>query len=186
MKKVLIITAHPSSAGHTHTIARAYEEASVAKGNMIEILDLYKTELQLPFLSFENVREMVPLDARSKLQSKILWADELVFIHPLWWGWMPAIMKNFIDQCFETKFAFVYENKKPKGLLGPRHAKVFMTSGAPAWLYMFFLSPFKTLWRKIVLEFCGIKLTHIELLGSMAPVNEKRIEKFLKKVKSLA
>ncbi len=186
MKKILIITAHPSSTGHTHSIARAYEEASIAKGNTVEILDLYKTEFQLPFLSFENVRELAPLDARTKLQAKILWADELVFIHPLWWGWMPAIMKNFIDQCFETRFAYVYVNRQLQGLLGPRTAKVFITSGGPMWLYMFLLSPFKTLWKRIVIEYCGIKLTHLEILGSMAPVNEERVEKFLKKVKTLA
>ena len=40
----LIITAHPSSHGFTHAIARRYAEARTKLGHTSEILDLYMAE----------------------------------------------------------------------------------------------------------------------------------------------
>jgi multimeric flavodoxin WrbA len=34
------------------------------------------------------------------MHDKILNADEIVLIAPIWWGQVPAIMKNFIDRNF--------------------------------------------------------------------------------------
>jgi NAD(P)H dehydrogenase (quinone) len=43
------------------------------------------------------------------MQEKILWADEIVLVFPIWWGDMPAIMKNWMDCNFMSGFAFKYE-----------------------------------------------------------------------------
>ena len=43
---VLIITAHPSSKGFTHKIAESFKTGAEASGKTVEILDLYKTDLQ--------------------------------------------------------------------------------------------------------------------------------------------
>lgn len=188
MKNVLIITAHPSSHGHTHKIANAYKEASEEKGNTVEILDLYKTEYQLPFFAFENIRELPHIEAREKLQEKIMWANELIFVHPLWWGFTPAIMKNFLDHCLSSGMMYKYVHNRPVGLLTGRTAKVFITCGGPAYLYYLILMPFRTLWVHFILQFCGIKVTYFKLFGSMsiAPVDEAKFERFLEKVKTLA
>lgn len=117
----LIITAHPSTKGFTHTLANNLRELSIARGDTVEILDLYKTELKQDFLHFEDIRtyqEEAKNDPTTLvLQKKIQEADELVFIFPVWWGDMPAIMKNFWDSNFLTGFAFKYENGKSVGLL---------------------------------------------------------------------
>jgi len=41
-----------------------------------------------------------------KAQELIKWADHLVWIYPVWWGSIPAIMKGFIDRVFLPGFAF--------------------------------------------------------------------------------
>jgi len=66
---------------------------------------LYQEQEQLPFLEFEDIRKLEPLKLRKKYQDKISWADKIVFIHPMWWYIMPAILKNFIDQVFTSGFA---------------------------------------------------------------------------------
>ena len=102
----LIVTAHPSSKGFTHSIANSFAKGLEASNNTFEILDLYKTELQQSFLSFENIREL-PLDENKiMIQSKITLADELIFVHPIWWGGMPAILKNFIDLNITPGFGY--------------------------------------------------------------------------------
>ncbi len=108
-KKVLVITAHPSSLGLTHRIAEAYKKGAESAGASVEILDLYKTELKQDFLRFENIRETPTDSAKAAMQQKIAEADELVFVHPLWWMGPPAILKNWLDVNFSARFAFRYE-----------------------------------------------------------------------------
>jgi putative NADPH-quinone reductase len=62
------------------------------------------------------------------IQEKILAANELVFIFPIWWGDAPAILKNFIDCNFHSGFAFRYENGKSVGLLKGKSARIIATS----------------------------------------------------------
>lgn len=35
-----------------------------------------------------------------KAQELIRWADHLVFVYPIWWGTMPAVLKGFFDRVF--------------------------------------------------------------------------------------
>ncbi|MEI7919432.1 MAG: NAD(P)H-dependent oxidoreductase [bacterium] len=72
------------------------------------MLDLYTTPLRQDFLTYEDKKEQ-PKDATTKkMQEKIMWADELVFVFPIWRGDAPAIMKNFLDCNFSAGFAFKY------------------------------------------------------------------------------
>lgn len=91
----LIITAHPSSKGFTHAIAQKYKEIKEKNGHTVEILDLYKTELKMGYLTFEEKADMKKPDAtRDALQAKIKTADEIVFVFPIWHVNMPAILKK--------------------------------------------------------------------------------------------
>ncbi|MEI6711191.1 MAG: NAD(P)H-dependent oxidoreductase [bacterium] len=61
-------------------------------------MDLYQTELKIDFLRFEQQSDLKqPNSIQEALQAKITAADELVFIFPVWWVNMPAILKNFFD-----------------------------------------------------------------------------------------
>ncbi|MEI6118190.1 MAG: NAD(P)H-dependent oxidoreductase [bacterium] len=104
----MIITANPSSQGFTHKIADTLAKLSIEKGDKIEILDLYTTSLRQDFLTYEDKKEQPKDPITHKIQEKIVWADELVFIFPIWRGDAPAIMKNFLDCNFSAGFAFKY------------------------------------------------------------------------------
>ena len=187
MKKILIITAHPSSLGHTHRIANAYKDVSLEKGHQVVIHDLYKSEHQIPYLTFENPKVWPDLPELKFFQDEVLWADEIVFVHPVWWGAPPAIMKNWIDHIFQSHFAYKYENGKPVGLLKGKCAKVFATSGGPAIIYNFFLSPFRLTWGKAVNGFCGINTKTVMVFGNASKKDaEDSFLLFLKKIKENA
>lgn len=113
----LIITAHPSQESFTHTIAETYRENSELEGRQVEILDLYTTELKQDFLRFDKMSNFGKDKITQAMQQKIEWAEEIVFIFPVWWADTPAIMKNWIDCNFTAGFAFNYVNGKPVGLL---------------------------------------------------------------------
>jgi NAD(P)H dehydrogenase (quinone) len=123
-----MITAHPSTQGFTHQIAARLRELSEKNGDTIEILDLYTTDLKQDYLRYEDRREMGKDQTTKALQEKIMQADELVFVAPMWWGDVPAIMKNFIDCNFTSGFAFQYIDGKPIGLLKGKTARIIMTS----------------------------------------------------------
>ncbi|MDF1682821.1 MAG: NAD(P)H-dependent oxidoreductase [Patescibacteria group bacterium] len=72
--------------------------------DVIDIIDLYKTNLKQDFLKYEDKKEIkkenITNSVTLEIQEKISWADELIFIFPIWWGDMPAIMKNFFESNF--------------------------------------------------------------------------------------
>jgi len=45
----------------------------------------------------------------AKYRDLITWADHLIFIFPIWWSGMPAILKGFIDRVFAADFAYSYK-----------------------------------------------------------------------------
>ncbi|MBU3668419.1 MAG: NAD(P)H-dependent oxidoreductase [Candidatus Taylorbacteria bacterium] len=184
----LIVKAHPSSKGFTHRIADAYKRGKESKGDTVEVLDLYKTDLQQPFLAFENIREDLskPDPVRAQIQEKITKADNIVFVHPLWWVGMPAILKNFIDVNFSAHFAFKYVNGRPVGLLKGKTSSVFITCDGSLWIYRLLTMPFKTIWKYPILRLCGLKVQAFEVFDKKLFRSEAEQEAFLKKVESIA
>jgi len=183
--KSLIIKAHPSTKGYTHRIAEAYKEGANTAGVEVEIIDLYKEPRQ-DFLTFENIKEQAADPLRDSYQKKILEADDIVFIHPLWWGASPAILKNFIDCNFAGGFAFRYVKGRPVGLLKGRTASVYVTCDGPLWLYVLLGLPFRIIWSVIFLRVCGLKVRKISVLDKKFRRTEIELSSFLEKVKRSA
>lgn len=184
-KKALVITAHPSSKGFTHKIAEAYIKGVTQAGGEAELLDLYKTDLKQDFLRFESVREIAPDAARTAIQAKITAADELVFIHPLWWLGPPAILKNFLDQNISARFAFQYVNGKRVGLLKGKSACVFITCDGSMFLYTLLAQPFRITWQLAVILYCGMKNRAFKVLDKKTWRSEADQQKFLTKIEKI-
>jgi putative NADPH-quinone reductase len=142
MKKLIII-AQPSSKWFTHKILETYKKESESYWDDVDVLDLYKKENYQPYLEFEDMRVLWEDSNREKFQEKIKWADELVLIFPIWWGNMPAIMKNFIDTNFSAWFAYKFQKWSaiPKKLLKWKTAKIFTTCDWNSIIYNNLLCP---------------------------------------------
>ena len=166
---VLIVTAHPSSHGFTHKIAQRYKQEKEALGHDVFVMDLYKKKYAQPFLAFEDVKkDCTPRASHKSIQNKILWADELVFVFPVWWFGPPAILKNFFDQNFTAGFAYKYtSNGIRRELLEGRTARIFATADGPRPLYMLFKLMASLRWRVGVLGFCGIELQTFDIFAEM-------------------
>ncbi len=188
MKRILILTAHPSPRGHTHKIMSAYKDAQEKLGNTVTTVDLYETENQIPFLQFEDIKNYVKHPNVIKFQTMITETDEVVVIHPLWWGGAPAVMKNFFDNVLTSGFAFSWHGGSLNKLLKGKTARVFITCGGPMWLYrLFVIPPFIAVWKYMTLEYCGVKVTDFLVCDRMAIADgrDERIAKYLRKVSKL-
>jgi NAD(P)H dehydrogenase (quinone) len=183
----LIIKAHPSSKGFTHIIANKYQQSRIDAGHTCEVMDLYKEPRQ-DYLVYEDKHEerVDQIALREVMQARINKADELVFIHPMWWGVMPAILKNWLDVNFTSGFSHKYENHKAIGLLKGKTARIFITSDAPSFVYSILGFHYKTVWSLITLRFVGIKTSSIKLFGDMRKRDDDKINKILNTVSELA
>jgi NAD(P)H dehydrogenase (quinone) len=186
MSKTLIVTAHPSSRGFTHAIAGVLKERREASGVDVEILDLYKTDLKIPYLTYENIRELAVDPVRVALQQKLLDANEVIFVHPLWWFGQPAIMKNFLDQTLMPRFAYRFIEGKRVGLLKGRTARVYITCDGPIWLYTLLGLPFVTMWVVGTLVFCGYTVEKFSITRMLTLKTDEERKARLQKIKKNA
>jgi NAD(P)H dehydrogenase (quinone) len=174
--KHLIIYAHPDAKSHARTTLEKVKEELDRKKEHYEILDLYHMKFD-PVLSYGELYEKkVPLEILD-LQHKIKEYNHIIFIYPIWWNSMPAILKGFFDRTFSAGFAFKYENKRPKGLLNGKKATLFVSTGSPKIITGLFLgNRFKKVAVNDTLGFCGIK-TKLYHVDSATELNDKQIKK---------
>lgn len=170
MKKLIIIS-QPSSKWFTHQIANKYKIISESLWDKVKVLDLYDKNHYQPYLEFEDMKILWNDPNREKMQEKILWADELVFIFPVWWGNMPAIMKNFIDTNFSAWFAYKFRKWKatPKKLLKWKTSKIFTTCDWNAFIYNNVFCPMylEQYLKTYILWVFGVEVTDYTLISKM-------------------
>jgi NAD(P)H dehydrogenase (quinone) len=165
-KQVLIIIGHPSKQSLSHKLAQAYEDGVSAAGAQVSVIDVYHDTPQLPLITYEDYSDW-PKDEelRTLYQEKIRRADTIAIFHPLWWGSMPAGLKNFIDQVLTPGFAYKFQPRKgvperfnilPRGFLRGKKARLFITHDAYSLVYMLLGFPFLSVWGIFILFYCGI------------------------------
>lgn len=186
---ILIITAHPSSKGDTHTIANTYADQKRERGHVVEIVNLYSKEYRVDLFEFENIREFQKSKTQLKFHEQMQWAHEIVIVHPIWWSAPPAILKNWVDLTIWPGVAYKYTPEgKVRKLFEGKSAKVFATCGGPSWYYRIpFFLPLRTFWETSVFGFCGVDLVDIKICGNLDKWKDekraKHLEKFMKKIK---
>ena len=183
--KTLIIKSAPHHKSFTHKISDICEKKAKEKWNSVETINLYDEKYSQKFLKFENIKDMPKDIIKELIQKKIIEADEYIFIFPVWWWWVPAIMKNFFDTNLSSWFAFKYWKNWMEKLLTNKTAKVFCTCDAPWFIYKIpFISwIMMNLYFKVwILGYCGIKLEKFKLFWKMREKNEEERRKILKSI----
>lgn len=186
-KKVLIIDGHPNAESFGTALAEAYRSGALASGIPVETIRIRDLEFN-PNLhyGYRQRTDLEPdlLDA----QKKINWADHLVWVYPVWWGSVPAIMKGFLDRTLLPGFAF----KKREGsvwwdkYLTGRSARIICTLDQPAWYYRLrYGSPSHRAMKRLTLEFVGIKPVRITTIGPVRLSSDAFRKKWLRRVEKL-
>lgn len=168
--KVLIILGHPRADSFCGALARSYGEEAEARGLEVHTLVLAHLEFD-PNVRDTLVREQVlEPDLRAAWQA-IAEADHLVFVYPIWWGMMPALLKGFLDRILLPGFAFTERTGEQgyTGLLKGKSAQVLTTMDTPPAIVKFVMgSPGHRAFANATLKFCGIDPVRIRMYG---PVN---------------
>ncbi len=187
MKKILIINGHPDKESFSFGLSEAYKKG--AEKSNAEIKEINIRELTFnPNLQFgyRKRTELEPdlLDA----QDKIKWADHIVWVYPVWWSSVPAIMKGFLDRILLPGFAF---KKRENSLLSDKcltgkSARIICTMDQPTWFYkLVYRSPSHNAMKKGTLHYIGIKKVRIAAIGPIRLSTEEFKAKWLNKVEKL-
>ncbi|MFP8894540.1 NAD(P)H-dependent oxidoreductase [Chryseobacterium sp. EZn1] len=187
MKKIAIINGHPNKDSFNFGVTEAYRlGASEAGAEVREIVirDL-NFNLNLQF-GYQKRMELEP--DLIKAWEIIQWADHLVWVHPVWWGGFPALMKGFIDRLFLPGMAYKYRENSVwwDKLLKGKTAHIITTLDQPGWYYrLFFGRPSVNQLKKSILEYCGVKPVKVTYVGIIRNSKEEQRSQWLSKVREL-
>jgi len=186
-KRILIINGHPDKESFNFGLSDAYQKGAKNSNAEVRVINIRALEFN-PNLEFGyRKRTELELDL-IKAQESIKWANHLVWIYPVWWGSIPAIMKGFIDRVFLPGFAF----KKREGsiwwdkFLTGKTARIICTLDQPPWYYkLAFSSPSHKAMKKLTMQFVGVKKVKITTIGPIRLSTDEFREKWLKKIEKL-
>ena len=186
-KKVLVINGHPDKESFNYALSEAYLEGLEDSDVQVEILNIADLDFN-PNLKYgyRKISELEPdlLEAIHKIKQ----ADHLVWILPMWWYGMPALMKGFIDRIFLPGFFFKYQkgNPFPKKLLKGKTARLIITADTVRWYDRWFMGrPLINQFKKGTLEFCGVKPVKVTYIAPIKDSTPSFRAKWLSKVKKL-
>ncbi len=164
--KISIILAHPKPGSLNHAIADAAADVLRGNGHQVIMHDLCQEQFP-PVYSAAELQPSAKLDPPiARHCAEIAEADGIIIVHPNWWGMPPAILKGWIDRVLRPEVAYRFvagDNGEgvPVGLLKAKAAIVFNTANTPDDREReIFGDPLERLWKKCVLDLCGVKNVH--------------------------
>lgn len=186
-KKILLINGHPDKESFNFSIAEAYAKGVGQSDAKVEIINIQDLEFN-PNLQF-GYRKRTELEPDLlNAQQLIKWADHLVWVYPVWWGSVPAIMKGFMDRVLLPGFAFKKRENSvwwDKYLTG-KTARLICTLDQPAWYYKWvYGNPSHNAMKKLTMNFIGVKKVKITTIGPIRLSKDKFRENWLGKIEKL-
>ncbi len=186
MKNVLIINGHPVKDSFSEVLANTYAQEAAKKDNSVSIINVRDLDFN-PNLEFGYKKRMEMEPDVAKSIKQIQEADHLVWVYPMWWYGMPAILKGFVDRTFLPDIAFRSRNGKlPEKLWKGKTARIILTADTPRWFdYIFMKSPALNQLKKGTLQFTGIKTKGVSYISPIKASSDKFRSKWIEKVKEL-
>lgn len=147
---VLIVYAHPEPSSFSGAMKEAARTVLEAAGHAVEVSDLhaenfnpvpgrhdfttvadagrfhYQTEQMHASLHDGYAADLV------REQRRVARADLLLFVFPLWWGGMPAILKGWFDRVLAYGFAYADGKRYDSGFFQGRRALLGISTGGTA------------------------------------------------------
>jgi NAD(P)H dehydrogenase (quinone) len=147
---ILIVYAHPEPTSFTAALKDAAVRALEAAGHAVEVSDLYAerfnpvagrhdfTTVDDP-LRFHYQGEQARASREAgfapdivREQQRAARADLMVFLFPLWWGGLPAILKGWFERVFAYGFGYADGKRFEHGFFRGRRGILGVTTGGTA------------------------------------------------------
>lgn len=152
MPRALIVFAHPEQRSFCGTLRQRAEDALASQGYHVTVSDLYSMGWKptlgrddFPDAEFDRFDPSAVQEAAASAghftpdvvaeQNKLTEADVLIFVFPVWWFSMPAILKGWVDRVFARGFAYSAGRKYDLGHFVGKRAMVCVTTGTSSETY---------------------------------------------------
>ncbi len=186
-KRILVIQGNPIADSYGEALAQSYVKGAEGAGAEVRLLQLSALEFN-PNLSGGYRNKLALEPDLIQAQEWIKWAEHLVFVFPIWWGSLPALMKGFIDRTFMPGFAFKYQKGKPlpDKLLKGRTARLISTMDGPHWYYRLVQGqPGHRMMKDSTLHLCGVKPVRATTIDLMNKRTDQQRNEWLSKIEQL-
>ncbi len=187
--KVMVVYAHPYDKSYNHAILESTLEGLREGNHEIDFLDLNNDDFN-PIMTSEDLQAASMgkvVDPKViEYQSRIEAAQHLVFIFPIWYESVPAVLKGFLDKVFSSGWAYkpVPGKSTPVGLLTQLNATVISTMGMPKLIYRsFYNNAVQGVLIKGVLKFSGVKDVKWFNIDNVQSVSNEKRTKWLLDIK---
>lgn len=153
--KVLLVYAHPEPKSLNGSSKNFTIQHLQNAGHEVQISDLYAMDWKAALDANDSKNRLdetyfdASLDSQHAFknglqsddialeQSKLLWADTVIFQFPLWWFSMPAIMKGWVERVYAYGFAYGvgehndshWGDRYGEGTLAGKRAMLMVTAG---------------------------------------------------------
>jgi NAD(P)H dehydrogenase (quinone) len=186
--KVLVLYAHPNPDSFAAALHSAAIETLRAGGHEVDDCDLYAEGFDPVLSKAERLAYHAIPENRAPVEShvgRLLAAEALVLVHPVWNFGFPAILKGYLDRVFLPGVSFRLEN----GLAAPnlqniRRLVAIATYGAPRHRAMLMGDPPRRIVKRVLRGLIAPlgKVRYLALYG-MNRVTQQQREAFLAKVR---
>jgi len=153
--KVLLVYAHPEPKSLNGSLKNFTIQHLQNAGHEVQVSDLYAMDWKAALDANDSKNRLdetyfdASLDSQHAFknglqsddialeQSKLLWADTVIFQFPLWWFSMPAIMKGWVERVYAYGFAYGvgehndshWGDRYGEGTLAGKRAMLIVTAG---------------------------------------------------------
>src|SRR5262245_47615008 len=150
---VLVVFAHPEPRSFNGALKDTAVQTLTRQGHTVEVSDLYRlgwrTALDEQDFPGHHSHEFLDVSVEQELafrdgtqsddvvaeQAKVAAADFVLFVFPMWWFSMPAILKGWVDRVFSRGFAYSAGRKYSRGHFTGKRAMLCVTTGTASTLY---------------------------------------------------
>ena len=187
MRILIIYSNHHRDNFNSGLLERLISKINEA-GDELMVRDLYQMNFDpvLRTRDFEMISAGNPPEDIRKEQELIKWADVLLFIYPIWWGGMPAIVKGYIDKVFSWGFAYKSNGNGPYPLLTDKKAILMNSFGQTRAEYeMGMFAAMNRVNSEGVFGFSGIEVMHQLYFPSIHSISEETREVYFNEAEKL-
>lgn len=185
--KQLVVFTHPNHDSLSYAFLQEVLRGSGENPQIkeVRVLDLYEEGFN-PVLVFNDQkrrRDMHKDPELDQYREQIMWADRIVFVYPIWWGRPPAMLLGYVDRMFASGFAYRdHGGLLPEGLLKGKEVICISTMMGPAVVYplLWLYNAHKTLMRKALFQYVGIRKVKFFEFGSMESPKGRHAQKLQK------